>query len=132
MSTQRSLVQLGATVFGVVFVLVALIGFVQGDTVLGIFEVDTVHNLIHLASGVVALVAASSARTSRAYLLVFGAVYALVTLIGFIQGDTVLGIIPVNTEDNILHLVIAATTLTLGLALSDQPRAPRAKPALAR
>lgn len=122
MPSHRSLLQLAATVFGAVFVAVAVIGFVQGDTVLGVFEVDALHNVIHLASGLAALAAASSGRTSRLYFLGFGAVYALVAAIGFVDGDTVLGLFDVNAADNVLHLVIAAATLALGLALSDEPR----------
>jgi hypothetical protein len=41
-------------------------------------------------------------------------VYALVTVVGFVQGNTVLGILPVNLADNFLHLVIAAVSLYLG------------------
>ena len=52
-----------AKVFGVVFVLVGILGFVPGITsgghLLGIFEVDTTHNIIHLISGILAFVAVS-------------------------------------------------------------------------
>ncbi len=113
-----------AMAFGVVFVLIGLLGFVPLFTtasddgnrlLLGIFEVNAIHNVVHLASGVVALVAAGKAATSRLYFQVFGVVYALVTVLGFIM-DPVLGLIPVNLADNLLHVVIAGAALYLGFA----------------
>lgn len=120
-----------ATVFGVVFVLIGLLGFVpplapanaEGHRLLlGLFEVDAIHNLVHLASGVAALIAASRADWSRLYFQVFGVVYALVTLWGFLIGSPVLGFIHVNTMDNILHLLIAAAALYLGFGYRDNSR----------
>lgn len=116
-----------AMAFGVVFVLIGLLGFVPLFTtasddgnrlLLGIFEVNAVHNLVHILSGVVALVAASKAATSRLYFQVFGVVYALVTVLGFIM-DPVLGLIPVNNADNLLHVVIAAAALYLGFVYKN-------------
>jgi hypothetical protein len=112
-------------VFGVVFTLVGLLGFVPGVTstdadghqlLLGLFMVDAVHNLVHLASGVVGLAAAASDRYAKLYLVGFGGVYALVTLIGFFTSP-VLGFLHVNTADNWLHLVLAVGLLGAGLGL---------------
>lgn len=100
-------------VLGVVFVLIGLLGFVN-DPVLGLFEVNVLHNLIHLVSGILLLVYAgkSSAKTLA---LVLGIVYALVTVLGFLM-DNILGILPVNMADNLLHLVLAAVLLVVGLS----------------
>lgn len=120
-----------AMAFGVVFILIGLLGFVPAFTtpgegenrlLLGLFEVDGSHNLVHLLSGVAALIAAAKASWSRLYFQVFGVVYALVTLLGFLNVDPVLGIIPVNLADNLLHLVIAAAALYLGFAYRDNER----------
>ena len=112
-----------ALAFGVVFVLIGILGFVPAlapvnadgmPLLVGLFMVSTLHNLIHLASGVAALAASRTESYSKLYFKVFGVVYALVTLIGFVQGDTVLGLIHVNLADNLLHTVIAAASLYLG------------------
>ena len=123
-----------AIVFGVVFVLLGVLGFIPGVTtdaanghreLLGIFAVDTVHNIIHLASGIVALLCARNAMTARRYFQVFGVVYALVMVIGFIQvssaGEPVelLGLFHVDHADNILHLVIAAVSLYAGFGMKN-------------
>src|SRR3989344_7392693 len=111
-----------ARVFGYVFVAVGVLGFVPGVTsggqLLGIFQVDTLHNIVHLLTGVLALVAASGAGTNaRLYFQVFGVVYALVTVLGFLSGS-VLGMMT-NSADNVLHLVIAAVALYVGFGKKE-------------
>lgn len=113
-----------ARVFGVVFVAIGVLGFVPGVTsngsLLGIFQVDMMHNIVHLVTGVLAFVAASGAgNNSRLFFQVFGVVYAIVTVIGFMQGTSVLGIMAVNGADNILHLVLAAAALYLGFVKKE-------------
>ncbi len=119
-----------AYVFAAVFLLVGILGFVPAFTpkddmgmplLLGLFMVGAIHNIIHLASGVAALLAARSSEAyASLYFKVFGVVYAVVTIVGFVQKDTVLGLIHVNLADNLLHLAIAAATLALGFALKPK------------
>jgi hypothetical protein len=111
-------------VFGIVFLAIGLLGFVPGVTddngmLLGIFQVSALHNVIHILSGVAALLAASRSDYARLYFRVFGTVYAIVALVGWVQGTTVLGLIDVNLADNILHTVLAAAILAIGFALPD-------------
>ena len=112
-----------ARVFGIVFVVIGILGFVPGITsdghLLGIFEVDTVHNVIHLLSGIVALVLSSTDAKARMYFKVFGVVYALVTVLGFVMGGDILGLFHANMADNVLHLVIAAVALWAGFGMSS-------------
>ena len=101
-------------VLGIVLTLVGVAGFFTGDMLLW-FQVDTVHNVIHLLSGVVAIIAVSmSEEYAKTYLIVFGIVYALVTILGFAMGGSILGLFEVNAADNYLHLVIAAVCLVVG------------------
>lgn len=101
--------------FGVVLTIVGVVGFFM-NPVLGIFQVDTIHNIIHLLSGIVAIVAVSTSEMyARWYLIVFGLVYGLVTVVGFIQQTTVLGLISINAADNYLHLAISVVCLAVGL-----------------
>lgn len=117
-----------ALLFGVVLVLVGILGFVPAFTttdaegmelLLGIFMVGTVHNIIHLATGAAALLGSSDSRWARLFFQVFGVVYAVVTLVGFVQGDTVLGLIHVNLADNLLHLALAVSFLALGFGVKE-------------
>jgi hypothetical protein len=104
-------------VFGVVFLLIGVLGFVPGITneeglLLGLFEVDAMHNIVHILSGVLAFVFAG--KSPKTYLKVFGVVYLLVTIVGFVQGDTILGMMSVNMADHWLHLAIAVVALVFG------------------
>ena len=89
------------------------------DGVLGILDVNGWHNVVHIVTGALGLVAYSAgAYAARTYALGFGAVYIVVAIWGFIvgDGDAILSIIPVNTEDNILHLLIGIAGLAAGAA----------------
>src|SRR5215210_5402793 len=62
---------------------------VQGDLFLG-FEANAIHNLIHVASGLVLLAASRRRAPARAVALGFGLVYGLVAIIGLVDGEDVL------------------------------------------
>lgn len=112
-----------ALTFGAVFLAVGVLGFVPAlapdGHLLGVFHVNTLHNVVHLASGAVALGAGlSSARLSTLYFQVFGVVYGLVGALGFIYGnEPILGLVANNMPDTLLHLVIAAAALYLGFGM---------------
>ena len=80
----------------------------ERDAVLGILDVNGWHNLVHIATGVLGLVLAGSYGGARGYALGLGVVYLVVALLGFLagNGDELFNLIPVNTEDNVLHLLI--------------------------
>ena len=101
---------------GVVFIIIGLLGFFN-DPVLGIFEVDALHNLVHLVSGILAFVFASQGESqARKFALILGIVYALVTILGFLTGEgKIIGLISVNGADNWLHLLLTVVFLIVGL-----------------
>lgn len=101
-------------ILGVVLVVVGLLGFFMTSPLLGLFEVDMMHNIIHLASGAIALVVAGNHSMARMFLIIFGLIYAAVAVIGFVQGDTVLGLFGVNMMDNYLHVAIGGVCLVVG------------------
>lgn len=110
-----------AVLFGVVFLVVGILGFVPAVTkdqmLLGIFHVNTAHNCVHLLSGVIALICGTmGVGASRTYFKLFGLVYAAVAVLGFLNpGDTMLlGLISNNTADTWLHVAIATVSLLLG------------------
>mgnify|MGYP003394790607 CR=1 FL=1 len=119
------MIQKLAWVFGIVFLVVGVLGFVPGVTtpdghLLGVLEVDMLHNIIHILSGVLAIGAAWAASGyARLYFQVFGIVYALVTITGFFTGGSIFGLFMVNMADNLLHLVIAAVALYAGFLLKE-------------
>jgi Domain of unknown function (DUF4383) len=126
---ERTPAQLYALLFGIVLLVVGLVGFIAdssfgtGSGVEGsdliVFEVNGWHNIVHILSGLLGLALWRRRDSARTYALGFGAVYLVVTIWGFITGDQVLWLIPVDTADNILHLLIAAAGLAAGLASRD-------------
>ena len=119
------MIKTAAILFGIVFLLIGILGFVPALTpsngmLLGIFHVNTAHNLVHLASGVVFLLCGiAGASASRTFFRIFGIVYALVALLGFYYGDQpLLGLISNNTADTWLHVVLAVVMLFLGFGAS--------------
>jgi hypothetical protein len=111
--------RLYAMTVGVVLVAAGIIGFFyEGafssdesvrDAVFGILDVNGFHNVVHIATGLLGILAARTLASARTYCLLFGAVYLVVTLWGFVVGDggSILSIIPINTADNVLHLLLA-------------------------
>lgn len=104
-----------AVVFGIAFIFAGVAGFLPVFTVnnalFGIFAVDTMHNLVHIVSGVIAIMAATSFKWTKLYFLIFGIVYTLVAVIGFARGSLLM--MELNTADNFLHLGIGLACLFL-------------------
>ncbi|HLW03811.1 MAG TPA: DUF4383 domain-containing protein [Ktedonobacterales bacterium] len=127
-----NIAKLYAQVLGIVLTAVGILGFIPAlssdGNLLGIFAINPAHNVVHLLSGIVGLAAGffGSGQYARWYAGVFGVVYGLVTVVGFIQATTVLGIIPVNLPDNLLHTAIAIVSLVVFFI-----SAPRSKAAVA-
>ncbi|HSI20346.1 MAG TPA: DUF4383 domain-containing protein [Verrucomicrobiae bacterium] len=114
-----------AMIFGAIFTLVGILGFIPGVTndnmLLGIFHVDTLHNLFHLVTGLIGLyLGTSSEGGSKSWFQIFGIIYALLTVLGFVYGEEkILGLIVNNTADTWLHLVLTAALLAVGFGMSD-------------
>jgi arginine exporter protein ArgO len=137
--TTRSPAQLIAAVFGVVFLIVGIAGFIPGLTtnydtmqfaghnsdalLLGVFKVSVLHNIVHLAFGIAGLAMARTANLARLFLLGGGIVYALLWLYGLaIDFDTAANFVPLNTADNWLHLVLAVAMVAMGLLPGSRRR----------
>jgi uncharacterized membrane protein HdeD (DUF308 family) len=101
-------------ILGIVLLVTGILGFVN-NPVLGIFQVDTIHDWIHILSGVIALIAVMSSESyARLYLIVFGIVYGIVAVVGFVNAGNILNIFTVNPADNYLHAAIALVCLGVG------------------
>jgi len=139
---ERSPAQVYALVIGLTLVVAGIVGFfysasfatgdgTERDAVLGILDVNGWHNLVHIATGAIGLAVAASYGGARGYALGLGAAYLLVALLGFIagDGDEIFNLIPVNTEDNFLHLLIGIAGVAAGLATPASERLPGGRPA---
>ncbi|WP_410673858.1 DUF4383 domain-containing protein [Amycolatopsis sp. cmx-4-68] len=130
--SQRSAARSAATLFGVAFLLVGVLGFIPGITagygdlhfaghesgarLFGVFTVSVLHNLVHLAFGVLGLVAARGNGGARAFLMLGGGVYVLLWVFGLAMNhDSPANFIPVDDADDWLHLGLGVAMIALGI-----------------
>ena len=129
MDRTESPARLYAGVVGATLVVAGVIGFFYNsaftsdesvrDAVFGILDVNGWLNVVHIATGVLGLMAfTAGAHAARTYALGLGVVYLLVAISGFVvgDGDSILSIIPVGTEDNVLHLLVGISGLAAYVA----------------
>lgn len=126
----RSPLQTVSFIYGIVFLLVGVAGFIPGITtdlgtmqfaghegnamLLGIFHVSILHNIVHLLFGVAGILLARSATTARYFLLVGGIIYLALFLYGlFIDYDSAANFVPLNDANNWLHLGLGVTMVGL-------------------
>ncbi|MBD5786748.1 DUF4383 domain-containing protein [Cellulosimicrobium terreum] len=118
-----------AAVFGVVYLLVGLAGFVVTSGVgfaatdgknLLLFEVNPLHNIVHLGIGAALLLASRSVAAAKGVNIAVGAVYLLVGVVGLFLVGSAANIIALNGADNVLHLGSAILLLGVGLAADKQ------------
>ena len=105
-----------ATILGIVFLLVGVLGFVAPGV--GGFHLSTAHNLIHIISGAASLYfgLAGTLSGARLFCLVFGAVYGLLGIAGFLLGGPGTPSMPGMAADSRLFKVLPGT---LELGTSD-------------
>lgn len=123
--------RLYATLVGAALTIAGIIGFFyeasfetgnavarNSDEVFGLLAVNGWHNLVHLATGLLGLAAASYA--ARTYALGLGLVYTILAIWGFLETENgfavLIDLVPINTEDNVLHLILGLTGLAAGAA----------------
>jgi hypothetical protein len=118
-------VQRAAQIFGIVFLLVAIIGFVtsgssmeadpaMAEKMFGLFAVNAVHNGVHLGFGIWGLLAARSVEGSGNYTIIAGALYAVLAVLGLVAPDG-FGLVPLGGHDIWLHALLAAGLLATGM-----------------
>ena len=138
-TTRRSPVQTTALLYGAVFLLVGIAGFIPGITsnydslqfaghhsealLMGLFQVSILHNVVHLLYGLAGLAMARSASGARNYLRWGGAVYLVLWLYGLLVGQqSQANFVPLNTADDWLHFVLGVGMIALGVVLGKRSR----------
>ncbi len=131
-----SLIRLFALLFGVVFLLVGICGFIPacltppmaGHTdmvvhafdgrLFGLFHVNAIHSAAHLLFGVLGLVACGQSGVARGYAWLVFVAYAGLAVMGlFSATDTMFGMAPMHGNDVGLHVFLAAAAGLAALAL---------------
>ena len=105
-----------AKILGVVLLIVGVAGFYTGGTLL-MFEVNGLHNIVHILSGALLVWAGfgSNGKNAKSYNKIFGVIYLLVAILGFASISSIVDLLALNPADNWLHLVIGVVTTAIGL-----------------
>jgi hypothetical protein len=112
--------------WGFLFLLGGVLGFVPAITkdemFLGFFMVNTPHNILHIISGTVFLIASfAGAKPARIWFYAFGTFYASLSLIGFWEGDKpIFNLISNNRIDSWGHGFLALVLLAIGFLNRDR------------
>ncbi|MEE2570690.1 DUF4383 domain-containing protein [Pseudarthrobacter sp. J64] len=134
-TTGRTNVQKASMAVGAVFLLVGVLGFVPGITanfdqlhfaghhseamLLGLFQVSALHNIVHLLFGAAGLMLARSAAGSKSFLLYGGIIYLVLFVYGLVvPQDSAGNFVPLNSFDNVLHLLLGVGMVSLALVLT--------------
>jgi hypothetical protein len=123
----KTLAQTFCLVTGIVLIAAGVLGFIFGGSSFGVgenltrepfivFDVNGWHNIVHLASGAFLVFMAATARTAVTGALVFGIIYVVVTVWGFIEMSDILTLLPINTADNFLHLALAVVAILVAVS----------------
>ena len=125
----RSVNSTVAAVFGAVYVLVGLAGFfvsetfaaTDDETLLG-FEVNHLHNLVHLLIGLALLAASRRTESARRLNLLVGGSYLLLGVLGWFVQETAVNVIALNEADHLLHLASGAVLAAVALGADTRAR----------
>ena len=111
-----------AAVFGAVYVVAGLVGFVAGTPVFGLFEVNTLHNIVHIVIGAILLYGATTTAAAIMTLRTMGALLLVLGVLGFVTPDG-FGLVPLGGNDIWLHLATGAILLATGFMATDEAAA---------
>jgi uncharacterized membrane protein YuzA (DUF378 family) len=123
--TTRHPSQLLALAIGVIYTLVGLLGFfitgfdnfaAETDKTLLGFEINPLHNIVHLVIGLAGLALWRRLDSARLYGWLLAGGYGLAFVYGlFAAGNSDVNFLSINGADNVLHLVSAAAGLAIAL-----------------
>lgn len=119
-----------ALIFGIVFILVGILGFVtpggmsmEADPapghILGLFGINLLHNVVHLLIGVWGIVASRSWGGAKSYLQIGGVAYIVLAVLGFVA-PTTFGLIPIGGNDIYLHAVLGLVMAGIGFTAKPE------------
>src|SRR5207253_4577317 len=126
----RSTVQVAALVFGAIYLAVGIIGFLPflggsvtmtNSKLLGLFNINLLHNLVHVVIGIAGLAAVTSLPHARWFCQVVGVVLLLLGVLGVFVANP-LGLLYIGGLDISLHIVSGAVLGQFGVVATVSTR----------
>ncbi len=101
-------------ILGIALVLFGVIGLFQ-NPLFGVFDINATHAIITILSGVIGLGVTFVGKSYvRLFLIVFGILWALAAIIGFVNNGDILGLLTTNRADDYFHAAVALVSLGFG------------------
>ncbi len=125
-----TIVQRVAQIFGVVFILVAIVGFVAtgmgnmeadpatAPRLLGLFPVNVLHNVVHLLFGIWGLMASRTFGGARSYARIAGVLYLGLAAVGYLSPNG-FGFVPLGSNDIWLHALLGFVLAAVGFTARE-------------
>lgn len=106
-----------AVLFGIGFIFAGVAGFLPNPflvdgLLLGHFAVNSLLNLVHIATGVLAIMAATGRRSTVLFFRIFGLAYIALAITGLWKREVLM--MNVNTADSVFHLLVGVLAIYLG------------------
>lgn len=111
-----------AAIIGAIYLALGLIGFAVDSPLLGLFEVNGLHNLVHVVIGAALLYGATSTELAIVITRRVGIVVFVLGLLGFVSADG-FGFMPIGGNDIWLHLSTGAVLIANGVIETADPEA---------
>jgi Domain of unknown function (DUF4383) len=115
-----------AMVFGVLFIAVGALGLASSGgmqmspaMLLGLFPVNVLHNVVHIAIGVWGVLAARSFSSAVTYCKLAGFAYLCLAALGLVV-PTFFGLIPLGGNDVFLHAVFGVFLVWPGFVSKEE------------
>lgn len=106
---------------GILFMIVAILGFmpefINDGKFLGIFAINSINNIAHLATGVIALLCSLKSSWACSYFFIaLGIIYGLLAVLGLFDSSmTLFKYITTNAANNFFHAVLALIAFYIGI-----------------
>jgi arginine exporter protein ArgO len=100
---------------------IGTIGFITTlapkEQIFGLFQINAFHNIVHIASGALGIIAAVvSQRWATRYLLFVGFAFGALTIFGFaVPGGNFFNLATFSLNDDLLHAAVAASAFVMCL-----------------
>jgi hypothetical protein len=121
----KTIPEILALAFGAIYLLVGIVGFFvtgfddffahdTGETLVG-FEINGMHNVVHILIGIAGLVLGRTLAGARTYGWLLAVGYGAAFIYGLLAINETWDFLSINTADNVLHLLTALVGLVIAL-----------------